>query len=127
MSRTGASRRSACELRFSVATDFLERDPSLEFDEHYAAGGREVEDCYPTATNSHAQLRINATLTPASPKPVYHAANHFLVTVGNNLIRLLIDGHSHTVRATPTVVVSYEIQLGGAYHQVTASAAPHCA
>jgi hypothetical protein len=49
------------------------------------------------------------------------------VTFGNKLIRLLIDGHSHTVPTSPTVVASYEIQLGGAYHQLTASAAPHCA
>ena len=82
---------------------------------------------YPTATNSHAHLRLNATLTPAYPRPVYHSANHFLVTFGNKLIRLLIDGHSHTVPTSPTVVASYEIQLGGAYHQLTASAAPHCA
>jgi cytoskeleton protein RodZ len=82
---------------------------------------------YRTTANSHAHLRINGLLTPASPRPVYYAENHFLVTFGNHLIRMLIDGHSHTVPATPTVVVSYEIRPGGGYRKVTASAAPHCA
>ena len=81
---------------------------------------------YTTASNAHGHVRINGqTLTPASPEPIYHADNHFLVTFGNNAITMRIDGHPHHV-ATSATPVSYEIRLGGTYRRLAPSAAPHC-
>jgi len=81
---------------------------------------------YPTAASSSGVVTVDGILTPTSPRPVFTAANHFLVTFGDDLVHMTIDGSIHDVAATPTNVVHYAIERDGSYQEIPRSAAPNC-
>jgi hypothetical protein len=80
---------------------------------------------YRTAHGGAHRRYSNALLQPHSPAPVLHADNHFLVSVTDGSLRMVIDGHGVAVRA-PGTTVAYEIFRSGRYSRLAAGAAPHC-
>jgi hypothetical protein len=71
--------------------------------------------------------RINNTLMAAgSRSPLLHADDHFLASFTGGEARMVIDGHSHTVTASPLATVAYEIFRDGRYSRLAAGLGPHC-
>ncbi|MGD0197761.1 MAG: helix-turn-helix transcriptional regulator [Solirubrobacteraceae bacterium] len=81
---------------------------------------------YPTAAATGGLVDVNGILAPASPQPLFTAGNHFLVTFGNDLVRMSINGRESTAASSPGNVVSYAIERDGSYRVIPRSAAPTC-
>jgi cytoskeleton protein RodZ len=70
------------------------------------------------------KLIPGSTLQPGTTQPTFHA-KHFLLTLGNNAVRLFIDG---SVRAVPasSQSIGYSITKAGGRHSLPASQQPTC-
>jgi flagellar basal body-associated protein FliL len=79
---------------------------------------------YRTAGGSGRQ-RLNAVLTPGSRAAVYHADNRFVVSFAGGAARMIVNGRSVAVAATPTAA-SFEILANGHSVALGASKAPRC-
>jgi cytoskeleton protein RodZ len=78
------------------------------------------------SANGGAHRRYdNTLLSPGSRAPVLHADDHFLASFTGGSLRLIVNGHAHTVTATGTTV-AYEIFRSGRYSRLATGAGPHC-
>ena len=64
-------------------------------------------------------------MAPGGQEPTYHD-NHFYVTLGNNSIVLLINGHRHRLAASANGI-SVRVTLHGRVPPLTQAQVPHCA
>lgn len=63
-------------------------------------------------------------LRPGSPQPTYHA-KHFLLTLGNNSVKLTIDGSVRPIPAS-SQSIGYSITKAGGRHSLPATQQPTC-
>jgi cytoskeleton protein RodZ len=70
------------------------------------------------------KLIPGSTLQPGSTQPTYHA-KRFLLTLGNNSVKLLIDGSVRPVPAS-SQPIGYSITKAGGRHSLPAAQQPTC-
>ena len=79
---------------------------------------------YPTSSSARPQVRLNgAIISPRTREPVRHD-NHFLITLGNGQITMVVDGHRHPLAGPDPL--TYEVTLHGRVLPRPATVAPHC-
>jgi hypothetical protein len=79
---------------------------------------------YPGSSSARPHVRLNgAIIAPGAREPVRHD-NHFLITVGNGQITMVVNGHRHPL--TGPNPLTYEVTLHGRVLARPATDAPHC-
>lgn len=81
---------------------------------------------YPSATAPGGAVEIAGIMLPVAPSSRLEGANHYVVTFGNDLARMVIDGTSYPVARVPANVVSYLIARDGSFRVIQGGAAPAC-
>jgi cytoskeleton protein RodZ len=74
--------------------------------------------------DNERKLIPGATLEPGSTQPTFHA-KHFLLTLGNNAVKLYIDGSLRVVPPS-SKPIGYSITKAGGRHSLPSSQQPTC-